>query len=200
MRGCQQHFLYSGHAGDKYSKNTVYPKFLGTLLRLTRAPIIASAVLFVIAGCILNTTVLKAGSLVLLAAFVYVAGISIFISVTGYKQLLHTSGQLGLWLVVATLPFYTVRVVYLVLVEFGSIRFNPVLGDWRFLAAMGLAMEVPILLLLMIAGVVVEPLEFGSQRFLRLPSARQGDSTEARLDGSMSVGYILDESADKVSA
>lgn len=86
------------------------------------------------------------------------------------------------------------------LVEFGSIEFSPVLGDWRFLAGMGLAMEVPILLLLMAAGIVVEPLEIGSRRFLRLPMARRDDSAEVRLDHSMSVGHIVDESVGKNSA
>ena len=190
----------SGHAGDEYDKNTAYPKLLETCLRLTRLPIIVAAVLFVVAGCILNTTLLKVGGLVLLATFVYVGSISIFIFATSYKKLLHASGQLGLRLTVATLPFYTVRVVYLVLVEFGSIKFSPVLGDWRFLAGMGLAMEVPILLLLMTAGIVVEPLEFGSRRFLRLPIARRDDSAEVRLDHSMSVGHVVDESVDKNSA
>ena len=169
-------------------------------MRLTRLPIIVAAILFDVAGCILNTTLLKVGGLVLLATFVYVGSISIFIFATSHKKLLHTSGQLGLRLTVATLPFYAVRVVYLVLVEFGSIKFSPVLGDWRFLAGMGLAMEVPILLLLMTAGIVVEPLEFGSRMFLRLPIARRDESAEVRLDHSMSVGDIVDESVDKNSA
>jgi len=87
-----------------------------------------------------------------------------------------------------------------VLVEFGSIKFSTVLGDWRFLAGMGLAVEVLILLLLMAAGIVVEPLEFGSRRFLRLPIARRDDSAEVRLDHSMFVGHAVDDSVDKNSA
>lgn len=92
-----------------------------------------------------------------MATFIYVTCIAILI-VSRYRQKLVETARLGLWIALASLPLYTVRVVYLMLVEFGNVNFDPVIGDWRYLAGLGFAMEVGIVILLILVGVVVEPL------------------------------------------
>jgi hypothetical protein len=144
-------------------------------------------ILIIIAGSILNLSFLKAGAVVLLATFVYVACIAVLIALRYTERLVKTA-QLGLWIAIASLPLYSVRVVYLMLVEFGDVKFDPVVGDWRFLASLGFAMEVGMVVFLVVAGVVVEPLWGGRESAGRLPMAKNVQSADANVKTMSSVG------------
>jgi hypothetical protein len=144
-------------------------------------------ILIIIAGSILNLSFLKAGAVVLLATFVYVACIAMLIA-SRYRERLVKTAQLGLWITIASLPLYAVRVIYLMLVEFGDVKFDPVVGDWRFLASLGFAMEVGIVVILVVAGVVVEPLWVGREFAGRLPMAKNVQSADVNVKAVSSVG------------
>lgn len=141
------------------------------MLQYIRAPIAIAVVLIVVAGSILNLSFLKAGALVLLATYVYVACIAIFI-ISRYQDRLVKSAHLGLRISVASLPLFAIRVVYLLLVEFGDIKFDPVVGDWRYLVGLGFTMEVGIVFLLVTAAIAIEPLHIRRDSEKTLPLAR----------------------------
>lgn len=127
------------------------------MLQYTRVPIAIAVILIITAGSILNLSFLKAGAIVLLATYVYIASIAIFIALSHKEQLIRAA-QSGLLIVIASLPLYAVRAIYLMLVEFGDVKFDPVVGDWRYIVGLGFAMEVGIVILLVVAGIAVEPL------------------------------------------
>jgi hypothetical protein len=77
------------------------------------------------------------------------------------RQKLTASGRKALFVAIAILPFLVVRITYLLLVEFGSVIFSPILGNWRFQAGMGFAMEVAIMILLIVGRTVMQPLVLG---------------------------------------
>jgi hypothetical protein len=72
---------------------------------------------------------------------------------------LPASGKRGTLLVLLALPFLLVRVVYFLLLEYGDPKFNPVSGDVRILAGMGLLMEIIIVIILLAARAMAEPIE-----------------------------------------
>jgi len=156
-------------------------------LQFARIPVVIAAILIIIAGSILNLSLIKAGVAVLLATFVYVAFIAILIAFR-YRQRLVKTAQLALWIAITSLPLYAVRVIYLMLVEFGDVKYDPVVGDWRFLAALGFAMEVGIVVLLVGAGVAVEPLWVGREFTGTRAMARSAQSAGDNAKGVSSVG------------
>jgi hypothetical protein len=177
---------YSGREGSSDNNTTMYPKFLERLLQYTRILVVIAAILIIISASILNLSYLKAGATVLLATFVYVTCIAMLI-VSRYRQRLVKTSQLGFWIAIASLPLYAVRVIYLMLVEFGNVKFDPVIGDWRYLAGLAFAMEVGIVIFLIVAGVTVEPLWVRSEFDGSVPIARSGKSAEVDVKGVPSV-------------
>jgi hypothetical protein len=140
-------------------------------LQYTRVPIAVAVILIIVAGSILNLSLLKAGAVVILATFIYIGCIAIFIA-PRYGERLVKNVQLGLWIAIASLPLYAVRVIYLMLVEFGDAKFDPVVGDSRYLIGLGFAMEVGIVVLLVVAGIAVAPLRGGTESDRILPIAK----------------------------
>jgi hypothetical protein len=61
------------------------------------------------------------------------------------------------------------------LVEFSDTKFDPVIGDWRYLVGLGFAMEVGIVVLLVLAGIFIEPLQ-GRKESDRVTSMAQSSS------------------------
>lgn len=161
----------SGRAGSPDEETTKYSKVLERMLKYTRVPIVIAVILIIIAASILNLSLLKAGVVVILAMFIYIACIAIFIA-TWYGERLVKNMQLGLWIAIASLPLYAVRVIYLMLVEFGDAKFDPVVGDPRYLIGLGFAMEVGIVVLLVMAGIAVAPLWSGTEPDRILPMTK----------------------------
>ncbi len=162
---------HSGRAGSSDRRTTAYPKCLERMLQYIRVPIIIAVTLIIVAASILNLSFLKAGAAVLLVTFIYVACVAILIAYR-YRGRLVETAEIGLWIAIASLPLYAVRVIYLMLVEFGDIKFDPVVGDWRYLVGLGFAMEAGIVLLLVMAGIAVEPLRLREESDRTLPIAR----------------------------
>lgn len=100
----------------------------------------------------------------------------LWIAFGNIRHKLTRAGQIGLWIAVCSLPMYVIRVTYLLLVEFGSVRFSPVFGDWHIMAGMGFAMEVIIIALLVAGGLFVEPLTGVNEKRMGKP---KGDGNVA---------------------
>jgi hypothetical protein len=150
--------------------------------------ILLAVTLIIVAGSVLNISYLKAGAVVLLVTFIYLACLITFISTQSRKSELDRCSQQGLWFVIAALPFCAVRAIYLLLAVFGSEKYDPVIGDWQFLAGLGFAMEVVIVIFLIIAGVTIRPLQGQSKDAARLPMARGENSTDASLENVRRIG------------
>jgi hypothetical protein len=150
--------LQSGVAGLEDRSQSLYPRAVKFAILLTRLPIVIAVVLIVVAAFILNLSLLKAGALVLFAAFVYLATLVLWVAFGNVRHNLTKAGQTAIWIAVCSLPFYVIRVVYLLLIEFGSVRFSPIFGNWHILAGMGFSMEVVLIVLLITGGLFVEPL------------------------------------------
>jgi hypothetical protein len=127
-------------------------------LRLTRLPVVVGVVLIVAEAFVPGLAALKVGAVVLLAALVYLATLVLWIAFGKARHRLTRAGQTAVWIAVCSLPFYGIRVVYLLLNGFGPVRFSAVFGSWHILAGMGFAMEVVVVVLLIAGGLVVEPL------------------------------------------
>lgn len=133
------------------------PLLLERVIQYTLIPVLVPVILIIVAGSVLNLSFLKADAVLLLATFIYLSRIAIYIASSRLRHELNVAGQRGLWILIASLPLYAVRVVYLLLIEFGDAKFDPIVGDLRFLIGMAFAMEVGIVVLLVAAGVIVEP-------------------------------------------
>ncbi len=74
------------------------------------------------------------------------------------RRLLPATGYRAVLLVLVSLPFLTLRIVYFLLSEHGSPRFDAITGDINVMIGMGLLMEVIVSILLIAARMVTEPL------------------------------------------
>ena len=149
----------------------LYQKALEIMLRYTRAPILMAVILIIVAGSTLNLSFLKAGAILLLDTYVHLACVTTLIT-SRYRGKFTKPAQIGILAAIASLPLYGVRAVYLLLVEFAGVKFDPIVGDWRYLTGLGFAMEVGIVVLLVIAGIAIEPLHIGRGFGEMLPVAK----------------------------
>lgn len=98
----------------------------------------------------------EAGSIVLVVTFANVCGLVGWLGVKSRAILPKSGHQAVLWIVL-TLPFLLVRVIYFLMLEYGPPKFNPATGDIGILVGMGLLMEIIIVVLLLAARTVAEP-------------------------------------------
>lgn len=77
------------------------------------------------------------------------------------------------------IPFLMVRVIYLVLVEFGPVKFSPLLGDWRYQAGMAFVMEVAIMVLLIVGRAIIQPLTAWKDGEAALPNRHEDVTVSA---------------------
>lgn len=166
---------------DPEDDTPTYPHIVKLTLLYIRWLITAGILLIIISGFTLRISILKAGAAAIVLAFAIVACATTYFAIPQYMARIGTPGQRALWLAFATLPFYAVRSVYLLLAVFGTDKFDPVLGDWRYLVGMGLSMEMGIVVLLIAAGVVVEPLRPGRKVAEDLMMRRDEATTEFGL-------------------
>ena len=121
--------------------------------------ILAIAVV-VTAGCLLNRTVYYVGAIMIILIYLFLSSVLCYLLFSKRRGSMRfdPAARTGLTLLSLTTPFYITRLVYLALVIFASMAiYNPVVGDWRYVAGMEFAMEVPIVLLLLASSLVVEP-------------------------------------------
>ncbi|PYI14415.1 hypothetical protein BO86DRAFT_370777 [Aspergillus japonicus CBS 114.51] len=149
--------LRSGQAGRTGPGNSRYPKHVRFLLHFFRFPVIISIVLVVVGDCIGIPGCMYAGGAVFAATFCFVCGLVSWLAVT-YRSVLSPAGHSCVMIVLGALPFLVVRVVYFLLAEFGPRKFSPIDGSEGVMVGMGLVMEVLIIIILLLARAVAEPL------------------------------------------
>ena len=109
-----------------------------------------------IGRCIDNLACTIAGSVVFVITFVFAGCLAIWLKVC-YRDILPEAGNRCVLLVLVSLPFYAVRIAYLLVVEYGPVKYSPVLGDTGAIVGMGILMEIFIISLLLAARAVAEP-------------------------------------------
>jgi hypothetical protein len=93
----------------------------------------------------------------ILAAFVYLVLIMVFLFISGHIKSLPREGRRGVLVMAAALPFYVVRMVYMMLGDFGNVRYSPAIGDWKMAVGLEFVMEIVIVALLMGTTILVQP-------------------------------------------
>ncbi|CAG8012098.1 unnamed protein product [Penicillium olsonii] len=149
--------LRCGQSGETGPGNSKWTKWIRFALHFFRFPIFFAIVLAVVGGIIQMHQLGEAGSILLIVTFVYVCSLVAWLAVKA-RSVLPESGQRAVLLVVMTLPFLLVRIVYFLLQEYGPPRFNPASGDVGIIVGMGLLMEILVVILLVLARAVAEPI------------------------------------------
>ncbi|KAL4888384.1 hypothetical protein BDV59DRAFT_206204 [Aspergillus ambiguus] len=149
-------FLRSGQTGKTGPGNSRYPKATRFALHFFRFPIFFGILLVVIAACTGVRACALAGCIVLVIAFAFGVCLSVWLAVC-YRAVLPEAGRRCVRLVLCALPFYTVRIAYMVLAEYGPPRYKIGSGDVGVMVGMGLVMELGIIGLLFAARAVAEP-------------------------------------------
>lgn len=103
-------------------------------------------------------TYYKAGAVVFALTVLALCLFSLYLAFTTPTAAVGRNGKIALWLVVATIPFYGVRMADMLLDMFGIEEFNSITGSWKLLVGMSLAEECVILGLLIVASIVAQPL------------------------------------------
>jgi hypothetical protein len=146
----------SGQSGETGPGNSKWTKLIRFALHFFRFPIFIAITLAVVSGCINMRALGEAGSIVLVVTFAYVCGLVGWLAIKS-RSILPGSGHHAVFLTALTLPFLLVRIIYFLLLEYGPSKFNPATGDVGILVGMGLLMEIIIVVLLLAARAVAEP-------------------------------------------
>lgn len=146
----------SGQSGETGPGNSRWTKGIRFALHFFRFPIFISIVLAVVGSSLRMHALREAGSVVLVVAFAYGCGLVAWLTVK-CRSVLPQSGQRGVLLVGVALPLLLIRIIYFLLLEYGYPRFNPASGDVRIMVGMGLVVEIIIVVLLLTARAVAEP-------------------------------------------
>ncbi|CAG8144224.1 unnamed protein product [Penicillium salamii] len=149
--------LRCGQSGETGPGNSKWTKWIRFALHFFRFPIFFAIILAVVGGIIQMHELGEAGSILLIVTFVYVCSLVTWLAVKA-RSVLPKSGQQAALLVVVTLPFLLVRVIYFLLLEYGPPQFNPASGDVGIMIGMGLLMEILVVVLLILARAVAEPI------------------------------------------
>lgn len=149
--------VHSGQSGETGPGNSKWTKPIRFALHFFRFPIFIAIVLAVVGGIIKMHQLGEAGSTVLIVTFVYVCSLVTWLALKA-GTVLPESGQRATLLVLLALPFLLIRVIYFLLLEYGPPKFNPANGDVGIMVGMGLLMEILIVILLLLARAVAEPI------------------------------------------
>lgn len=147
----------SGQSGEFGPGKSKHSKPLRFALHGFRFPTVIAIVLAIVGGIIDNPTLGKVGSAIFVVIFVFVCGLVVWLAVNS-RSTLPVEGHHGILVVLLALPFLLIRIVYFLLLKYGSPKFNPASGSVGALAGMGLLMEIFVVTLLMIARVVAMPI------------------------------------------
>jgi hypothetical protein len=113
-------------------------------------------VLIVVGGSTHISACKVVGSVVLVLIFAFGCGLFIWMAVA-YRALLPRAGHCCVLVVLTTLPFFVVRIAYMLLAQYGPSNFNPAIGDGGIMVGMGLLMEIVIMIILLAARAIAEP-------------------------------------------
>ncbi|KAJ5748625.1 uncharacterized protein N7511_010321 [Penicillium nucicola] len=148
--------LRCGQSGEFGPGNSKWSKWTRFALHFFRFPIFIAIVLAIVGASINMRALGEAGSVVLVVTFAYVCCLVAWLAFKS-GTILPESGNRAAIVTVFTLPFLLVRVIYFLLLEYGPPRFNPATGDIGILVGMGLLMEIIIVMILLVARGVAEP-------------------------------------------
>ncbi|OGM50620.1 hypothetical protein ABOM_000645 [Aspergillus bombycis] len=149
--------LRSGQTGRTGPGNSRYPKTIRFLLHLFRFPVFFGIVLIVVGDSAAVYACKVVGSVLLVLIFALGCGLFGWMAVA-YRSVLPRAGHRCVLLVLAALPFFVVRIAYMLLAQYGPQRFDPAHGDERVMVGMGLLMEILIMIILLSARAVAEPI------------------------------------------
>lgn len=133
------------------------------MIHLFRFPIFISIVLAVVGRIIDINPVGEVGSIVLVVSFAFVCGLVGWLAVKS-RSTLPVAGHRGVLLILLTLPFLLVRVISFLLQQYGPEQYKSSSGDVGILASMGLLMEIIVIVLLLAARAVVEPIRASDRK------------------------------------
>lgn len=169
----------SGEAGEHGPGKSKYSKWMRFTLHFFRFPIFIAIVLAIVGRCVDIHPLGEAGSVVLVVSFAFVCGLVAWLAMKT-RSTLPVAGHRGVLLTLLALPFLLVRVVYFMLLAYGPARFGPASGDIRILAGMGPAMEICIVVILLAARAVVEPIWTTENKRLVESTTRRPQEIETR--------------------
>ena len=150
----------SGQTGRTGPGNSRYPKTIRFLLHFFRFPVFFGIVLIVVGESAAVYACKVVGSVLLVLIFAFGCGLFGWMAVA-YRSILPRAGHRCILLVLATLPFFVVRIAYMLLAQYGPQRFDPANGDEGVMVGMGLLMEILIMIILLSARAVAEPIRGG---------------------------------------
>ncbi|KAE8378481.1 hypothetical protein BDV26DRAFT_292150 [Aspergillus bertholletiae] len=149
--------LRSGQTGRTGPGNSRYPKSIRFLLQFFRFPVFFGIVLIVVGESAAVYACKVVGSVLLVLIFAFGCGLVGWLAVA-YRAVLPREGHRCVLLVSAALPFFVVRIAYMLLAQYGPQRFDPASGDGGVMVGMGLLMEIVIMIILLSARAVAEPI------------------------------------------
>lgn len=150
----------SGQTGRTGPGNSRYPKTIRFLLHFFRFPVFFGIVLIVVGESAAVYACKVVGSVLLVLIFAFGCGLFSWCAVA-YRSVLPRAGHRCVLLVLAALPFFVVRIAYMLLAQYGPRRFDPANGDGGVMVGMGLLMEIVIMIILLSARAVAEPIRGG---------------------------------------
>ncbi|KAJ0415712.1 hypothetical protein BJY00DRAFT_251989 [Aspergillus carlsbadensis] len=151
--------LRSGQAGRTGPGNSRHPTHLRFTLHFFRFPAIIS-IIFVLVGRTIDIRACTIIGVVGIVAFVLTLALAwcvVLGLVAKSHRLLPIAGQRAVLVVLASLPFLTLRAVYFLLADYPS-KYGGVGGNINFMGGVELMMEIIAVVLLIAARTVAEPL------------------------------------------
>lgn len=160
---------YSGQAGEIGPGKSKYSKAIRFALHFFRFPIFISLVAVTVGRCIDIRACGIVGSIVLVITFTTFCGFIAMLAVKS-RAYLTAAGYQGVLLILAAVPFLTVRITYFLLGEHGPLAFKQVIGDSCVAVGMGLLMEMIVVMILFTARMVIGPIWTVRGGYERVPS------------------------------
>lgn len=169
---------YSGQTGEYGRGNSRWSLPIRFALHGFRFPVFIAIVLAIVGGIIKLRPCGEAGSVVLVVTFIFVCGLVGWLSVKS-RSILPMAGRRAILLIMLSLPFLLVRVIYFLLQEYGPSKFDTASGDVGALVAMGLLMEIISIAIFLMARAVIEPIS-GSSEIQTVARSDDAESTGIR--------------------
>ena len=149
---------HSGQSGENGPGKSRHSKRTRFWLHFFRFPVFVSIIFAIVDECIVIRPLGEAGSIILAITFAFVCGLTAWLAVKP-RSTLPVAGHRGIMMVAVALPFLLVRVIYFLLQRYGPSSFNPVTGNVGALASMVLLMEIIVVIILLSARAVIEPVK-----------------------------------------
>ena len=160
---------YSGQAREIGPRKSKHPKAVRFALHFFRFPIFISLVGAIVGRFIEISAGEVAGSFLFVISFISFCGYIAMLAVKS-RDYLTVAGYHGVLLILAALPFLAVRIIYLLLGDYGPPGFKQVIGNNRIAVGMRLLIEIIVVMVLFTARMVIEPIWSVGAGYERVPS------------------------------